>query len=55
MPGKITREFIACLKNEVTNLNEFKVVDARIGLGFTSIVLNDGNMGICYTFSKDFK
>jgi len=53
MPGEIVRELLTSLKNRVSNLKNLRVIDVRIGLCYTGVMLDDGNAGVCHTLSSE--
>jgi len=53
MRGRIIDELLSAIKSEVPSLDEICVSRVHIGLSYTGVELNTGDVGVCYTFKDD--
>ncbi|MEM2103773.1 MAG: DUF364 domain-containing protein [Candidatus Bathyarchaeia archaeon] len=53
MPGKIVKELLSAVKAEIADIEEINVERVVLGLGYTGVKLNTGNVGLCYTFGSE--
>lgn len=53
MPGRVVDELISFAKGRIEGIDEIYVERVVMGLGYTAVKLNTGNVGLCYTFSYE--
>ncbi len=53
MPGQIIRELLAHIEKKIPDIDNLKVCDVRIGLGYTGVKLSTGQAGVCHTLADE--
>jgi uncharacterized protein (DUF4213/DUF364 family) len=53
MPGEVVREVLTSLERGIPDIANLRVVDARIGLGYTGVKLSTGHVGVCHTLTDE--
>jgi len=53
MPGEVVREVLTSLEREIPDMANLRLVDARIGLGYTGVKLSAGHVGVCHTLTDE--
>ncbi len=53
MPGRIVSDILNLLLKGIKDLGRITVDRVTLGLGYTSVKLSTGNVGVCYTFQTE--
>jgi len=53
MPGDVIRELLMLLEKRIACVNDIRVSDVRIGLGYTGVRLSTTHLGVCHTSSDE--
>ena len=53
MTARIVEETLRKVKARIRNLDEIKVEQVVLGLGYTAVRLNSGHSGLCFTFQTE--
>jgi len=53
MPGRIIKELLSSVKNEIPRIDEIYVKRVILGLGYTGVELTTEHVGVCYTFGSE--
>jgi len=53
MHGRIIKELLSSVKNEIPAIDKIYVKRVVMGLGYTAVELSTGHIGVCYTFGRE--
>jgi hypothetical protein len=51
--SKIIKETLRLIRQRISNLNEIEVDKVCLGMGYTSVKLKTGHVGVCYTYADE--